>query len=87
MNGGYQIINLNNLDFSDDGTSVYTIDGIHQSLEESMKAVLLTGIVIDGVEQHDCFVAVTGGSPYLLDIGNTYQVSIGTDDSVNIKHR
>lgn len=85
MNGGYQIISLGNLDFSEDGTSTYTIEGIHQSIEESLKAILLTGIVIGGVELHDTFVSVTGGSPYVMSIGNTYQVTINTDDSVNIK--
>ena len=52
--GGYKLIDLQKNDFEDGGVDII---GIHHAIESSYaKALLLTGIVIDGVEKNDVYV-------------------------------
>ena len=53
--GGYQIIDFNGYDFTSANHSV-VIDGIYEKIEGTMKPILLTGVVLDGVEQRNAFV-------------------------------
>lgn len=56
MNGGYQIVSLKNINFeSGDG---FKIDGIFNTIKNTTKPILLTGIVLGGTKFHDTFVQV-----------------------------
>ena len=72
--GGYKIIDLKGLDFSED----MVIKGIHESIEDNYgKPLLFSGIVIDGVEKDDVFAnAVVNGDGYdVLLYGQTLHIS------------
>lgn len=72
--GGYKIIDLKGLDFSED----MVIKGIHESIEDNYgKPLLFSGIVIDGVEKDDVFAnAVVNGDGYDIKLyGNFYHIN------------
>ena len=57
MVGGYKIIDLLNKNLISDGEAI-TIKGLYESIEHSYrKPLLLSNIVIDGVEKSDRYVA------------------------------
>lgn len=64
LKGGYKIIDLKNNDL----TSSNTIDGVYDAIEGNYgKPILLSGIVIDGVEKDDIFVNIeVSGSDYII---------------------
>lgn len=80
--GGYQIIDLGgvNLGTAESPTSV-VIDGLYNKLEGVVKPILLTGIVIDNVEQKDTFVTATviDTSIQLISGSNTFTVTSGNN--------
>lgn len=72
--GGYKIIDLKGLDFSED----MVIKGIHESIEDNYgKPLLFSGIVIGGVEKDDVFAnAVVNGDGYdVILYGQTLHIS------------
>ena len=80
-NGGYKIINL--ADVSLNGTAK-KVEGVHAAIEHSYrKPLLLSGIVIDGVEKNDAFVAptVSSGSYVIKVYGGT--ITITSQDMVS----
>lgn len=53
--GGYKIIDFKDINITT-GTGV-TVVGVYEDIEKSYrKAILLSGITVDGVEKPDCFV-------------------------------
>lgn len=55
VKGGYKIIDFKDINIVT-GTGA-TVTGIYESIEEShRKAILISGITIDGIEKPDCFV-------------------------------
>lgn len=53
--GGYKIIDFGDVDIKSEGGA--TVAGIYESIENSYrKALLISGVTIDGVEKRDCFV-------------------------------
>lgn len=75
VKGGYKIINLN--DITIDTTNGTNIDGIYENLENNYrKPLLLSGIVIDGVEKADTYITITAGdnSFTFTAYGKTYTV-------------
>ena len=56
MNGGYQIVNLKNINFEFNDT--FKIDGIYNTIKNTIKPVLHTGIVLGGYNLHNTFVSV-----------------------------
>ena len=58
--GGYQIIDLKNINFVS-GTG-QTVAGIYDLLNANRKVVLLTNIVIDGAWHRDTFVELKAGN-------------------------
>lgn len=63
--GGYQIINLLNMNFVN--TVSMVVDGVYDKIEGSLKPILLSGITIDDVEYHDLFVnPIVVGSSYVI---------------------
>lgn len=76
--GGYQIIDLKNTPLTS-GSGAMVIDGIYSSIESTNKAILFSGIVIDGVEYNDTFVELTeDGSNY---VGTMYGKTITIQDN------
>ena len=74
-NGGYKIINLNDVSLT---STAKKVAGIHDDIENSFrKPLLLSGITINGVEKNDAFVAPTVSSgSYLFKVyGGTITVT------------
>lgn len=82
--GGYKLIDLQKNDFEDGGNP---IKGIYHSIEASYtKVLLLTGIVIGGVEKNDVYVEelkVVDGSFHLKAYG--YDIIVDDDDAVTFQ--
>lgn len=81
-NGGYKIIDLhdNNL------TAVSTIiKGVYEDIKNSYrKPLLLSGIVIDGVEKNDAFVVAEAGvGSYVIKYGEKV-ITITSEDGVTV---
>ena len=70
---GYQVIDLKNYDFVV-GTGA-TIEGVYEKLEGTRKAILLTNIVIAGVEYKDTFVELKGATFTGTVYGYTFSVT------------
>ena len=78
--GGYKIIDLKNVELNDDAV---TIDGIYEAIEGNYKkALLLTGLCIDGVEYAGAFTtaSVDDGNYIMMVYG--YTITITDDDEV-----
>ena len=85
LKGGYQIINLENKDH-EIGVGM-DHEGIYDKIEGTRKAILLSGIVIGGVEMHDVFAPVTrNGSNFELvvpaDRAGGYYIYVVQDNDV-----
>ncbi len=65
MDGGYKIIDLKDVNLITGTPTI--IPGIHESIENNYrKAILISGVVIDGVEKADRFVAFeNSGGDYI----------------------
>lgn len=73
--GGYQIIDLGDVNITAAGV---TVPGIHQAIESSCrKAILISGVTLNGVEQRDCFVDCTNasGNYTFSAYGKTFTIS------------
>lgn len=86
--GGYKIIDLKDNNFTVGGSSI-TIPGIYEAIENShRKAILLSGIVIGGIERNDRFVTFgIVSTDYIAsvavsDTANVLQCTVKADDSV-----
>lgn len=82
-NGGYKIIDLKDTNLTTSASA--TLSGIYEAIENNYrKAILLSGIVIDGVKKADAFVTVdVANSNYL--ISNVYGMNLTiTDEDVII---
>lgn len=86
--GGYQIVDLKGVNLEPDvaaSVEAVKIPGIHAAIEGSHgKALMLSGIVIDGVEKNDQYIVFTVSSgTYTAPIeGGT--LTITADDEVSI---
>ena len=85
--GGYQILDFRNIPF-ESGGSGFVIEGIYDLIEGTKKLLLLSGVVINGVEHRDQYISVRRtGSKYQIDLyvdGITYYIHIQDNDIVNI---
>lgn len=81
--GGYKLIDLEKVDMLEIEVGV-VIKGIHKAIESSYgKPLLLTGIVIDGVEKNDVYIEelkVVDGSFVFKAYG--YEITIDDEDNV-----
>lgn len=84
MNGGYKIIDLKNSNFTLDGDAI-TIKGVYDSVENShRKAILLSGIVIDGVEKPNRFVTfISESGSYIATMADA-KITITAEDAVTL---
>lgn len=83
LKGGYQIVDFDDTDIKSDGGA--TIMGIYEQIEGSYrKALLASGIVIDGVEHRDTWIDPTHAenSYTFTAVGKTFTVT--HDDKVTI---
>lgn len=81
--GGYHVIDFGDVNITTDGGA--TIAGIYESIEGSYrKAILVSGVTIDGVEQRDTFVnPVSADNNFsFLAYGKTF--TIANDEKVTI---
>lgn len=85
MVGGYQIINLNDFNFSTDSTTT-KIKGIYELLESSRKAVLITGFTYDNVEYKAIFAGfevIDSNFSTIVDYSsNSFNITITDDNNV-----
>lgn len=81
--GGYQIIDFGDVNITDTGV---TVPGIHKAIESSYrKAILISGVTLNGVEQRDCFVdcyKLASGNYTFAAYGKTFTIS--AEDKVTI---
>lgn len=78
--GGYQIIDLKNEDLRTGIGHDFSDEKIYEILEGTRSPILLTNIVIDGVELHDTFVTISRtGDAYCMGIHPIDLTSTGTD--------
>lgn len=79
-NGGYKVISLAGKNFEVEGEQ--TFPGIYDKIEDTNRAILVSGLVVDSVEVDDFFAGVTiSGQDYVLS-GNGYELNIAADDGV-----
>lgn len=83
MNGGYKII-----DFKDQNITTengITVIGIYESIEGShRKALMVSGLVIDGVEKNDCFVDCTAAENSFAFTAYGHTITVHNDDTVTL---
>lgn len=76
MSGGYKIIDFRDIDItSSDGA---TIPNVYESIESShRKAILISRVVVDGVEKPDCFICceVSDGNYTFSAYGKTFTIT------------
>lgn len=76
LKGGYKIIDFKDVNITT-GTGV-TVTGVYEDIEKShRKAILLSGITIDGVEKPDCFVdcEVADGNYKFTAYGKSWEIT------------
>lgn len=74
--GGYKIIDFKDINITT-GTGV-TVIGVYEDIEKSYrKAILLSGITLDGVEKPDCFIdcEVSDGNYTFTAYGKTWTIT------------
>jgi hypothetical protein len=74
--GGYKIIDFRDVDILTNGGA--TVTGIYEEIEKRRrKAILISGITIDGVEKSDCFVdcEVSGSNYTFTAYGKTFTIT------------
>ena len=85
MVGGYQIITLNDFNFSHQTTNT-KIKGIYELLENSRKAVLITGFTYDNIEYRGIFAGfevIDSNFSTIIDYSsNSFNITITDEDDV-----
>lgn len=88
--GGYKIIDLEDNNLVVDGSEI-TIPGIYAAIESNhRKPILLSGIVIGGVEKPDMFIMPVHGADkysaplYTDETDGLLTISITSDDEVTV---
>lgn len=76
MKGGYKIVDFKDVNITTDNGAVIT--GIYNGFENNhRKAVLISGVTIDGVEKPDCFIdcEIDDGNYTFSAYGKTFTVT------------
>lgn len=80
VKGGYQIINLDGV-VHNVGSGV-THEGIYERINGTQKPIMISGININGLEYHDCYVEPNvNGSNYEFNIYG-YKATVSNADAV-----
>lgn len=83
VKGGYKVVNFKDENITAENGA--TVSGVYESLENNYhKALMISGVVIDGTEYNDTFVEVTvSGSDYTFTAyGKTFTVT--SEDKVTV---
>lgn len=75
LKGGYQILNLEGIAFTS-GIS-QTVRNAYEAIEGTRKAILVSGLEVDGVEYRDTFVDFTVKSGNFVGVVNGIRITIG----------
>lgn len=83
IKGGYHIVDFKDVNItSTEGT---TIVGIYEDIEAShRKAILVSGITIDGVEYRDCFVDCTSADNSFSFAAHGKTFTVSNNDTITI---
>lgn len=76
VKGGYIIIDFNDVNIT--SAEGATIEGVYTAIENSYrKAILISGVTIDGVEKRDCFVCpeITDSNYTFTAYGKTFTIT------------
>lgn len=76
VKGGYKIIDFKDVNITTAGGA--TVAGIYETIEHThRKALMVSGVTIDGVEKPDCFIScdVADGSYTFSAYGKTFTIS------------
>lgn len=76
--GGYQIIDLKNVQLT--GGVGHIFPGIFDSIESTHKAILISGMNVDGTEFHDTFVEVAVDGSNFTFTCNGYDCKVEDTD-------
>lgn len=86
LKGGYQIINLDGVNFKN--STPINVKGIHDTIEGTRKQIMLSGITYTDIEQRDMFVNFKNSSGTFTGNITLYSgeatITIGSDDNVTI---
>ena len=86
IKGGYQIIDLKNINIVTDDTDAVTIPGVFEAISENNgKPTLLSGIKVDGDVLTDRFVEFTLSSGDYVTLINGSTLTITDDDEVTLE--
>ena len=84
LKGGYKISDFKDTNLVTGKAS--TIEGVYDAIESNYrKALLISGIVIDGVEKADCFVSFTISSGNYVSEIYGLTLTITSADAVTVK--
>lgn len=78
IKGGYKIINFNNVPVTT-GTPI-TLKGVYNNIENTNKAFLISGLILDNIEFDDMFIE------FVIQSNNFVGVFIDTINSNSIKY-
>lgn len=83
INGGYKVVDFENINIS--STDGATVPGIYSSIEETDKVIMISGVVIDNVDQKSAYVipVVNGDSFTFSSYGKAFTVT--NEDKVTIE--
>lgn len=95
METGYKVIDVKGVNVSSNGAAV-TVKGVYDRIESSLKTILLTNILVDGVDIKPTFInVVASGTSYtatLLSALNAetstltvYTIIFDEDDGISVK--
>lgn len=83
VKGGYKIVNFKGTNITSENGA--TVSGVYESLENNYrKAVMISGVVVDGTEHNDIFIDVSvSGSDYTFTAyGKTFTVT--NEDKITV---
>lgn len=84
--GGYQIIDLNDVNHSNQVGVIH--NGVYNKIKSTRKVILLSGIVFQGIKYNDMFVfpKYDDNNGFNMKIGNT-DITIDENDVVTFLER
>lgn len=95
MEAGYKVIDLKGVEILSNGAAV-TVEGVYDRIESSFKTILLTNLIVDGLDIKPTFINVAAsGTKYtatllaVLDseahLFTVYTVIFDEDDGVSVE--
>lgn len=83
VKGGYQIIDFNGVELRKNISMQFS--NIYEKIEGTSKAILLSGLNVDGIDYRDVFCTpIVIGSSYVIKVFN-FRIYISDDDIVRVE--